>query len=432
MELHPKSHVMAFKSRVRSRARNAAVVAAAALVVVATSCGSDSSSATPAEATSPPSSSTAATSTAPAPTDPAPTTSPSNTAPVAETDSLMLQGPLPTSAIDPQSAASLQAVLDKIVADGAPDAIAAVITPDGTWSGAAGTDGPNGRAATADDSFAIASISKVFTGALIMRLVEQGKIDLDHPLADYLEGVDTDTNNATVRQTLEMWGGFGDTPSSAFDEVYADPGRVWATADVVSKIGAPLTPAGTEYHYSNPGYKLLGFAAEQATGKSLGTAMGEAVLDPAGASEIWMQDPDHLTPQPWALPLEGSEGPLDLAAYGQGGALPCLSDSTFSLNAAGMASTASGLATWGWQLFSGQILQPQSLAAMMTFDSDLSGLGVEMITDFGVPAYGHAGSKPGYASLLTVLPETNTVIVMFINNQEADVYSATGSLLKAL
>jgi D-alanyl-D-alanine carboxypeptidase len=343
-----------------------------------------------------------------------------------------LHGPLPTSAIDQQTAARLQSVLDKVVADGAPDAIAAVISPDGTWAGAAGTDGPNARAATAADKFAIASVSKTFTAALIMRLVEQGKMDLDHPLSDYLDGVAADTNNATVRQTLEMRGGFGDTASSVFDEVYAAPSRVWTTADVVSKIGAPLTPAGTEFHYSNPGYKLLGIAAQHATGKSMGTTMADAVLDPVGASGIVMQDADHLTPQPWALPLSGSEGPLALASYGDGGALPCLSDATFSLNAAGMSSDAASLARWGWQLFSGQILQPQSLATMMTFDSDGNGVGVDKITDFGVTAYGHSGSKPGYASLLTVVPDSNTVIVTFINNQDADVYSAAGNLLKSL
>jgi D-alanyl-D-alanine carboxypeptidase len=257
-------------------------------------------------------------------------------------------------------------------------------------------------------------------------------MDLDSPISAYLDGVAADDNKATVRQTVAMWGGFGDTASSVFDEVYAAPSRVWTTADVVSKIGAPLTPAGTEFHYSNPGYKLLGIAATHATGKSLGTTMTEAVLDPIGASGIVMQDPEHLTPQPWALPTAGSEGPLALASYGDGGALPCLSDATFSLNAAGMSADAASLARWAWQLFSGKIVQPASLATMMTFDADGNGLGVDKITDFGVTAYGHSGSKPGYASLLTVVPDSSTVIVTFINNGDADVYTPTGELLKAL
>ncbi|MEO6715555.1 MAG: serine hydrolase domain-containing protein [Mycobacteriales bacterium] len=343
-----------------------------------------------------------------------------------------MQGALPTTAIDQPTSARLQSVLDDIVAGGEPDAIAAVITPDGTWAGAAGVDGPGGRAATAHDEFAIASISKTFTAALVMHLAEQGKINLDRPLASYLQGADANANNATVRQALAMRGGFGDTAPTVFDEVYADPTRAWTTAEVVSKIGPPLTPAGTEFHYSNPGYKLLGLAAEQVTGKSISTAMRDALLDPVHADGIVMQDPDHLTPQPWALPLKNFEGPLALTSYGKGSALPCMSDATFSRNAAGMASDAASLARWGWLLFSNQILQPQSLATMMTFDSDGHGIGVDKIPEYGPAAYGFSGSKPGYHSVLAVLPERNTVMVMFINNADSDELTAGGKLLDAL
>jgi CubicO group peptidase (beta-lactamase class C family) len=181
MEPHPKSRAIVFNMSGRSRPHRGAVVAAATLLVLATACGSDSSTATPAEQTSAPTPSTVP---VPAPTNPAPTTTPADTSATSAADSLMLHGPLPTTAMDQATAARLQSVLDATVAAGVSDAIAAVITPDGTWAGAAGSDGPNGRAATADDNFAIASVSKVFTAALIMRLVEEGKIDLDHPLAD--------------------------------------------------------------------------------------------------------------------------------------------------------------------------------------------------------------------------------------------------------
>ena len=433
MKRHWKSHVTEFRSNRGSRSRGAAIGTAVAVLLAVTSCGSDSSSATSnRSATSLPSSGPATVPTEPAQSGPATTALPSTTATASGADPALLQGPLPESAIDQPTAARLQAVLDEVVSGGAPDAIAAVITANGAWEGAAGVDGPDGRAAAADDEFAIASISKTFTAALIMKLAEQGKIDLNAPLASYLEGVDADANDATAEQAMAMRGGFGDTASTVFDEVYADPSRVWTTADVVAKIGPPLTPAGTEYHYSNPGYKLLGIAVEHVTGKTLATAMGEAVLDPVSATGIVMQDADHLTPEPWALPLKGAEGPLDLAAYGQGGALPCLSDATFSLNAAGMASDASSLARWAWLLFSGQIIQDQSLATMMTFDSDGYGLGVDRIPDFGPTAYGFAGHKPGYASVLTVLPDRKAVVVVFINNQDGDVFAVAGKLLEAL
>ena len=81
------------------------------------------------------------------------------------------------------------------------------MTPQGAWTGAAGIDGPGGRLATSQDHFAIASISKVFTAALILRLADQGKIDLDKPLSDYLGTLNADSNGSTVRQALTMQSG---------------------------------------------------------------------------------------------------------------------------------------------------------------------------------------------------------------------------------
>ena len=115
----------------------------------------------------------------------------------------------------------MQAVLEDMVTSGAPDAIAAVITEDGTWAGAAGIAGEKGRKATPEDEFAIASITKTFTAALVMRLAEQGRIDLDEPLASYMGDLKVDTNGATVRQALEMRAGLGDLPAARRSESHS-------------------------------------------------------------------------------------------------------------------------------------------------------------------------------------------------------------------
>src|SRR6478752_7721516 len=97
---------------------------------------------------------------------------------------ITLFGDLPTEDVDATSAAKLQPVLDKAIQAGNPAVLAAVLTPQGMWAGAAGIDGPGGRKATPDDVWAIASISKTFTAALVLKLAEAGKIDLDKPLSD--------------------------------------------------------------------------------------------------------------------------------------------------------------------------------------------------------------------------------------------------------
>ena len=380
-----------------------------------------SSSAEPSPAfTARPARSTAGTSPTPAP----PT---SNPAPA-------LLGPLPAKALDKATAASLQAILDDSVAGGAPDAIAAVITADGTWAGAAGIDGPKQRLAKPEDEFGIASVSKTLLSALVLRLAERGKIDLDAPLAAYLDGMTVDTNGATVRQALAMRSGLGATVEGATAKALADCGRAWTRSEVLATIPAPFADAGTTFYSSNPTYKLLGYAAERVAGAQLAAALRTNVLDPVGSDRILLQGRGPATPKPWALPVAGHEGPLDVARYGTGGTLPCLGFSTLALGSSAMASDAPSLARWGWALFSGKVIDAESLEAMTTLEDGEHGLGIDRLFDFpGEVAYGHSGSQPGYAALLAVLPERQIVVVMFVNDEEqANVYRYAGRLLAAL
>lgn len=344
---------------------------------------------------------------------------------------ITLFGSLPTNDVDASSGAALQHVLDTSIEGGNPAVLAAVLTPQGMWVGAAGIDGPAGRKATPDDVWAIASISKTFTAALIFKLAEAGKVDLDKPLSTYLGGLKANTNGATVRQALAMRSGLPDTPDSAIAKMNASPHRAWTTSEVIAAFPPAVASPGAEYNYSNPTYKLLGLVAEQVTGSSLATAMRSEVLDPAHSPKsLLMQTATSKTPKPWALPIVS--GDLSVAQYGTGGALPSVSDATFSMAASGMAGDARGLASWAWQLFAGKVVAKESLAAMAQVDADGHGLGLDKLTDFGTTAaYGHTGSKSGYESLLVVFPERQEVIAVGVTQRDADVTKIAADLLGA-
>ena len=159
-------------------------------------------------------------------------------------------------------ATALQAVLEDMVRSGAPDAIAAVITEEGSWAGAAGIAGAKGRKATSEDEFAIASITKTFTAALVLRLAEQGRMDLDEPLASYMGDLKVDTNGATVRQALEMRSGLADYPQpAAANHIRVDAAHVWTAEEMVAEMDPPIAAAGETYLYSSAAYELLGRAS---------------------------------------------------------------------------------------------------------------------------------------------------------------------------
>ena len=358
--------------------------------------------------------STPATSPALTPGATSPSPSPSATSEIALTPF----GPLPTAGLDASRSAALQAVLDAAVRDGAPDAIAAVVTADGTWAGAAGIGGPEGRAATAEDEFAIASVTKMFTATLIMRLAEQGKIDLDAPLASYLGDLDVDANGATVRQALEMMAGFADDEQpAAMNAIHEDAAHVWTPAELVARYLPPPAAPGTSYRYSSPGYAMLGFAAENVTGTSLAAAMRAELLDPVGASRIAAQGPGVATPTPWALPIDRYLGTWRAEDMGVGGVISCMSSATYGPGAGSIASDAPSLAAWTWHLFAGDVVGASSLAAMLPGSSG-HGMGIERVRDVGRPAIGAAGSKTGYGTIMAVDPTEQAIVVLFVNDPD--------------
>ena len=348
---------------------------------------------------------------------------------------LSLLGPMPRGAIDAGTGARLQKVLDGVVGSGAPDAIAAVVTADGTWAGAAGFDGPDHRPAQAQDEFGIASVSKLILATLVVRLAELGKLDLDAPLSKYLNGIDVNANGATVRQALVMQSGLGDSIPGTVENALAHCDRAFTRDAVVATIPPPFAAPGTTYHYSNPTYKLLGYAAEQAAGMPLAAALRTLVLDPVKVDRIQLQGPDRTTPKPWALPLDGHNGGLDVPAFGTGGTLPCLGFSTGSLAAAAIASDAPSLARWGWGLFAGDIISADSLSTLASTGTSGSPTGIEQFAEL-LPdvAYGHSGSQVGYAAVLAVLPVRQVAVVAFINDEasQGDVIQTASSLVDAI
>ena len=348
---------------------------------------------------------------------------PTTAASVPAVSAFELFGAIPTQPVDAATGDRLQAAIDRI-AKAAPDAIAAVVSPAGTWAGAAGVDGPDQRPAKPTDEFAIASVTKTVTASLVLKLADEGKIDLHAPIANYVKSLGVDGNGATVEQVIGMKSGMGDTVQAFFDEAYAHCERTWTPSELVSTFGDPVGPAGTD-HYSNPSYKLLGFAVEQVTGMPMADAF-RSVLDPAGGALMMVQTAETKPPEPWALPIAGHNGDMALGDFGKGGALPCLGYASGSLSASGMASDAPSLARWAWALANGEIVSQERLTMMS------SGYGLDDLSDLAPGAYGHSGTQPGYASVLALLPRERAVIVLFENDGDLDVVSSAGFLARAL
>ena len=151
----------------------------------------------------------------------------------------------------------------------------------------AGKSGTAGSKALGPDTpVRVASNTKTFVAATVLRLWEQGRIDLDAAIGPLLtprldalmRSGGYDTARITLRQLLSHSAGIYD---HAQDERYlplvlSKPGKRWSREDQVSlavKWGKPLDPPGTAFHYSDTGYILVGDIIERITGQSLGKAV---------------------------------------------------------------------------------------------------------------------------------------------------------------
>jgi len=170
------------------------------------------------------------------------------------------------------------------------------------WAGAVGTQA-DGRPVGPEDRFVTASITKTFTGALVMQEVTAGRISLDAPLPP-LTRVPTFpyTSRLTVRELLTHRSGLAQYRSTP--EYQRNPAAMDSPEKAVTAVGRmPLdfTP-GTETAYSTTNYLLLGFLLEQVTGRSYDELLTSRLLLPVG-----LNDTSHAAPTP-GEPNGGTSG----------------------------------------------------------------------------------------------------------------------------
>jgi D-alanyl-D-alanine carboxypeptidase len=324
----------------------------------------------------------------------------------------MSEGPVPEA-----TAAHFQALLDHM-ADGG-GMTATVMTAAGMWSGAAGkADGV--RDLQVQSQFGIASITKSVIAAQVMQFVEAGELPLDAPASDYLPAdFAFDTNQATIRQLLEMRAGIPDWYGDEMEtEVATHRSRVWTTAEVLALVGPARRPAGGSFEYTDTNYVLLGLVIEHVRKQPLVDVLRDGVLRVDGTERLVYQ-PDEAPTDPIAMPLGESRDALKKG----GGYLPSLADATSAGPAGSLASDSISLARW-WRAFcAGEIVSGASLTEMSTFAGGPDGYGLGLFnpaSDWGLAGVGHAGGNFGYASWAGCMPGDHPVVVVVLTNRWVD------------
>ncbi|GAA0592605.1 beta-lactamase family protein [Kribbella sandramycini] len=273
-----------------------------------------------------------------------------------------------------------------------------------------GTADLEGRPATGDTPYLLASVTKPLVGTLCALLAQQGLIDLDEPLGDRLPWLD-EKNRATVRQALSHTAGFG----RYWDFAYGEPTP--ELEYVVQRYGVQIRPPGTRFEYANLGYGVLEPWLLAATEQPLAELLRRHLFEPFG-----------LTSGAFG---PGAGGPQAAVQYTAEKLLPYPTIYS-SHSAAGMAwMSAADLARFGQLHVKGTTaLTPASAAAVRrpgvapaSKGADVYGLGLNVRRPGGVEVLTHLGDMCGVGASIAILPEQGVSVAAVINR--------TGSCLQA-
>jgi len=282
--------------------------------------------------------------------------------------------------------------------------------------------------ATLDTSYALASMTKIFTTAAIMLLVQDGKITLDEPITKVLPQLPAKWSKVTVRNCLSHTSGL---PDEITDDVNVTP--ITGDRDELFKILAkkPLKPVGDKAVYNQTGFTILGMIIEKESGQTYQEFIRSRVFKPANITGATYGDGWSIIPgrsdlytalditKDHSKLLMGEHGPVLLTdkiiRYGS----KYMPD--YMAPAGLLNGTIRDLVNWEKTLSDGNLLNATSLKEMSTpyrLNNGKEGeFGLGFLTvSFGGP-YKAVSYGGGAATWRVAYPERNLTVIVLTNLQ---------------
>lgn len=303
----------------------------------------------------------------------------------------------------------------------APGAIVGVRSPQGTWIMAYGIADPialtkpvTGNPMTADMHTRIGSVTKTFTGTVVMQLAQQGKLSLDDPIDKYVPGV-PNGHTITLRQLADMTSGVASyTRSTKFTDVlFAHPETVFNRDELIA-IGlaeSPRFPPGEKFDYSNTNTMLLGKVIEKVTGQPVEDVFKQMIFDPLGLANTSWPAGSTAMPEPYAqgFTLQGNAATPDHPSNATNW------NPSWGWTAGELISNMPDLLTYGRALGTGQgLLDPATQAERLRSIPGPAGYGIAIGCSGGW--IGHTGELPGYNTSVFYDTNSDTTVVVQTNS----------------
>jgi CubicO group peptidase (beta-lactamase class C family) len=283
--------------------------------------------------------------------------------------------------------------------------------------------------ATVSMHYPVGSISKQFTAAGVLLLVQDGKMNLDDPVAKWFPEL-TRAKDVTVRMLLSHTSGYSDyAPQDYTIPAWTKPTDPLKLVHDWAEKPLDFEP-GTKWQYSNTNFVLAALIIEKVSGQPYWAFLKSRVLEPLGLKEALNLDTDRARVEP-----QGTErhalGPLRPATLEAPG---------WYFGDASLAMPVEDLLKWDISIIDRGLLKPESYKAMETEVLLKNGaptgygLAVDVAVKNGSRVISHSGEVGGFVADNVVLPDDHTAIAVLTNQEAsgaaAQIAAAIGAIVR--
>jgi D-alanyl-D-alanine carboxypeptidase len=327
--------------------------------------------------------------------------------------------------ITPTIDARLQFILDSVcTVHRIKGASAAVLLPNaGIWKGVHGVS-TDSQPMTSDMMLGLGSNTKTYISTLMLKLQENGLVDLDDTIGTWMQGNPYINGQITIRQLLNHTSGiYSYTSNPNFNnDIISDFTAYWPPEKMLDYIDAPLFNPGTNWSYSNSNYLIAGLILKAILAEPISISIRSMILQPQNLNNTYL------------FPEEAPVGPMAniwTINFMQPYLEDIITEYDYNHNAVmssawaagGMIATAEDNVLFWSKLMNGQIINSSSLQQMKTFrqisGTKAYGLGVFRTKFFnGRTVYGHGGTNLGYINE-NIFDSINGACISAMTNQDS-------------
>lgn len=273
----------------------------------------------------------------------------------------------------------------------------------------------------ADDNtkYKIGSIAKTYTAVLVLKAVEEKKLELTQTIENYFPTIKY-ARVITIENMLNHRSGiYNYTDEKDFLSWYSEPKTEEEMIEIISKGGSDFEP-GSKFRYSNSNYLLLSLILEKVYKKSYAELLKKYIIQPLGLKNTYCG---------WKI--NTSQNECKSYRFDETWIPEPEADISIVLGAGGIVATTSDLVTFADALFAGKLLKPESLEMMKTI-KDLYGFGLVQMPFNDKVGYGHTGRIDGFNSVFSHFSNENISYALITNGLNFNFTNVSDAVLSTI